>query len=93
MSAQWIGVGIGAFGNSIESEVTDGDNMVSVGGGDATGTESRAVIGEIACVSLRSQREILMVAGRRFSLNVSCWGKGVPGFSAETNCKTKYQGE
>lgn len=92
MSAQRIGVLIRAFGNSIESEVTDGDNVVSVGGGDATGTESRAVICEIACVSLRSQREVLMVAGQRLSLNASYWSNCVPGIFAETNCETKYQG-
>ena len=42
--------------------MTDGYNVVSGGRGDAAGTKSSAVVGEIACVTLRAQGEILMVA-------------------------------
>ena len=42
--------------------MADGYNVVGGGRSDAAGTKSRAVIGEIACVTLRAQREILMVA-------------------------------
>lgn len=39
--------------------------MVGVRGSDATSSESRTVVGEIACVSLRSQREISVVTEQR----------------------------
>ena len=62
MSTQGVFVRIRAFRYSIKGEVADGYNVVGVGRGDTAGTKSSAVVGEIACVTLRAQREILMVA-------------------------------
>ena len=63
MSAKQICIRVGAFGDCVKGKVTNGYNVVGVGRSDAASTESRTVVSEIACVGLRSQREILMVAG------------------------------
>lgn len=65
MPAQWIRVGIGAFGDSVKGKVTDGYNVVGVRGSDAASAESRTVVSKITCISLRSQREISMVTEQR----------------------------
>ena len=62
MSAQRIFVGIRAFGYSVKGKMADGYNGVGGRRGDAAGTESSAVVSEIACVTLRTQREVLMLA-------------------------------
>ena len=63
MAAKGICIRVGAFGDGVKGKVADGYDVVGVGRSDAAGTESRTVVSEIAGVGLRSQREILMVAG------------------------------
>lgn len=63
MAAEGICIGVGAFGNGVKGKVADGYNVVGVGRSDAASTKSRTVVSEIACVGLRSQREILMLTG------------------------------
>ena len=62
MPTEWISIWVRAFGHSIKGKVADGNNVIAIRGSDATGTKSRAVVGEIACVCLRSQWKLLMVA-------------------------------
>ena len=50
LATQRVLVGVGADGDGVEEEVGDGDDGVTVGGGEAAGAEARRVVGEIAGV-------------------------------------------
>ena len=63
MPAEGICIRVGALRNGVKGKVADGHNVIGVGRSDAASTQSRTVVSEIACVGLRSQRQLLMVAG------------------------------
>ena len=52
--AERVGIRIGANRYCVKDDVADGNNIISVRGGDTTGAESWTIVCQIACVCLRS---------------------------------------